>query len=179
MTLSDSESRPAEAIVLGQPLSSTEPTLDAKEGKVDSSNSVSNRPAAEGEELNGLSANNGDDRTTLNPPAASNTSENLSHPLDPEVERPASQQDFTTGQSRSTSDAPSQSRQSSDKHLGGHSGSQDGTDVTREMQAPGEKEQGSIDPHNVNALLNLPPPLPFDLKVSNLWVGVPHRGPSS
>jgi hypothetical protein len=24
-----------------------------------------------------------------------------------------------------------------------------------------------------NALLNLPPPIPFDLKVENLWVGVP------
>ena len=30
-----------------------------------------------------------------------------------------------------------------------------------------------------NALLSLPPPLPFDLKVSDLWVGVPHRGPST
>lgn len=32
---------------------------------------------------------------------------------------------------------------------------------------------------DANALLNLPPPLPFDLRVSNLWVGVPARGPSS
>lgn len=32
---------------------------------------------------------------------------------------------------------------------------------------------------DANALLNLPPPLPFDLRVSSLWVGVPHRGPSS
>jgi hypothetical protein len=40
----------------------------------------------------------------------------------------------------------------------------------REKQPSGQK--GS------NAMLNLPPPLPFDLKVSNLWVGVPHSGPS-
>lgn len=26
-----------------------------------------------------------------------------------------------------------------------------------------------------NALLNLPPPSPFHLKVKNLWVGVPHK----
>jgi hypothetical protein len=30
-----------------------------------------------------------------------------------------------------------------------------------------------------NALLNLPPPLPFDLAVTDLWVGVPHRATPS
>jgi hypothetical protein len=30
-----------------------------------------------------------------------------------------------------------------------------------------------------NALLNLPPPVPFDLKVENLWVGVPKRNTPS
>jgi hypothetical protein len=30
-----------------------------------------------------------------------------------------------------------------------------------------------------NALLNLPPPLPFDLAVNDLWVGVPHRATPS
>jgi hypothetical protein len=40
----------------------------------------------------------------------------------------------------------------------------------------GEKRSSEQD--NPNAMLNLPPPLPFDLKVSNLWVGVPHSGPS-
>jgi hypothetical protein len=39
-------------------------------------------------------------------------------------------------------------------------------------------EKRSSDQKNSNAMLNLPPPLPFDLKVSNLWVGVPHRGPT-
>lgn len=29
-----------------------------------------------------------------------------------------------------------------------------------------------------NAMLKLPPPLPFDLRVSKLWVGVPQSGPS-
>jgi hypothetical protein len=30
-----------------------------------------------------------------------------------------------------------------------------------------------------SALLNLPPPLPFDLAVTDLWVGVPHRATPS
>jgi len=40
------------------------------------------------------------------------------------------------------------------------------------------REKGSSEQKGSNAMLNLPPPLPFDLKVSNLWVGVPHSGPS-
>jgi len=40
-----------------------------------------------------------------------------------------------------------------------------------EKRSPGE-------PAGSNAMLNLPPPLPFDLRVSNLWVGVPQSGPS-
>ena len=46
------------------------------------------------------------------------------------------------------------------------------TEVVQEKQTAAES-RGS------NALLNLPPPLPFDLRVSDLWVGVPHRGPST
>jgi hypothetical protein len=37
----------------------------------------------------------------------------------------------------------------------------------------GRKEPGQLEPA-ANALLNLPPPLPFNLAVTNLWVGVPH-----
>jgi len=40
------------------------------------------------------------------------------------------------------------------------------------------REKQSSEQKGSNAMLNLPPPLPFDLKVSNLWVGVPHSGPS-
>jgi hypothetical protein len=40
------------------------------------------------------------------------------------------------------------------------------------------REKQSSEQKDSNAMLNLPPPLPFDLKVSNLWVGVPHSGPS-
>jgi len=40
------------------------------------------------------------------------------------------------------------------------------------------REKGSSEQKGSNAMLNLPPPLPFDLNVSNLWVGVPHSGPS-
>jgi hypothetical protein len=42
-----------------------------------------------------------------------------------------------------------------------------------------QEKPGSVEPRNSSALLNLPPPLPFDLRVSDLWVGVPHRGPST
>jgi len=40
------------------------------------------------------------------------------------------------------------------------------------------REKQSSEQKGSNAMLNLPPPLPFDLRVSNLWVGVPHSGPS-
>jgi hypothetical protein len=40
------------------------------------------------------------------------------------------------------------------------------------------REKQSSEQKDSNAMLNLPPPLPFDLNVSNLWVGVPHSGPS-
>jgi hypothetical protein len=40
------------------------------------------------------------------------------------------------------------------------------------------REKQSSERKESNAMLNLPPPLPFDLNVSNLWVGVPHSGPS-
>ena len=46
------------------------------------------------------------------------------------------------------------------------------TDGVQEKQTAAESRQS-------NALLNLPPPLPFDLRVSDLWVGVPHRGAST
>lgn len=42
-----------------------------------------------------------------------------------------------------------------------------------------QEKQIAAESRQSNALLNLPPPLPFDLKVSDLWVGVPHRGPST
>lgn len=42
-----------------------------------------------------------------------------------------------------------------------------------------QEKQTAADSRGSNALLNLPPPLPFDLRVSDLWVGVPHRGPST
>lgn len=50
---------------------------------------------------------------------------------------------------------------------------------SEEKAGPWTQSAHSKGDQNVNALLNLPPPLPFDLSVSNLWVGVPHRGPSS
>jgi hypothetical protein len=46
------------------------------------------------------------------------------------------------------------------------------------MEAADRREKQSSEQKGSNAMLNLPPPLPFDLKVSNLWVGVPHSGPS-
>lgn len=80
-----------------------------------------------------------------------------------------------------TQDIPSQARPSNSIH--NHSGvtcdSESGKGITRDKPVPVKEETGAMDMSNVNALLNLPPPLPFDLKVSNLWVGVPHRGPSS
>jgi hypothetical protein len=48
-----------------------------------------------------------------------------------------------------------------------------------ETHSTSEKEAGTNARDGRSALLNLPPPLPFDLAVANLWVGVPHRGPSS
>jgi hypothetical protein len=48
-----------------------------------------------------------------------------------------------------------------------------------EPHSTSEKEAGTNARNGRSALLNLPPPLPFDLAVTNLWVGVPHRGPSS
>lgn len=43
-----------------------------------------------------------------------------------------------------------------------------------------ESIHGQTEPsHEGNTLLNLPPPVPFHLKVHNLWVGVPHsKAPS-
>jgi hypothetical protein len=46
------------------------------------------------------------------------------------------------------------------------------------MEAADRREKQSSEQKGSNAMLNLPPPLPFDLKVPNLWVGVPHSGPS-
>jgi hypothetical protein len=54
--------------------------------------------------------------------------------------------------------------------------------VDTTLLEPAEKvqeKQVAVETRNSNALLNLPPPLPFDLRVSDLWVGVPHRGPST
>jgi hypothetical protein len=42
-----------------------------------------------------------------------------------------------------------------------------------------QEKHVAAEPRNASALLNLPPPLPFDLRVSDLWVGVPLRGPST
>lgn len=58
----------------------------------------------------------------------------------------------------------------------------DHTDEKRSTQMPATDEApvtGGREGADTSALLNLPPPLPFDLHVSNLWVGVPNRGPSS
>lgn len=46
------------------------------------------------------------------------------------------------------------------------------------VETADRREKQSSEQKGSNAMLNLPPPLPFDLKVSNLWVGVPHSGPS-
>jgi hypothetical protein len=46
------------------------------------------------------------------------------------------------------------------------------------VETEDRREKQSSEQKGSNAMLNLPPPLPFDLKVSNLWVGVPHSGPS-
>ena len=46
------------------------------------------------------------------------------------------------------------------------------------VETADRREKQSSENKESNAMLNLPPPLPFDLKVSNLWVGVPHSGPS-
>jgi hypothetical protein len=51
--------------------------------------------------------------------------------------------------------------------------------LAEESHLTPNKEAETNTRNDRSALLNLPPPLPFDLAVSNLWVGVPHRGPSS
>ena len=49
---------------------------------------------------------------------------------------------------------------------------------TRSGMDADRREKQSSEEKGSNAMLNLPPPLPFELNVSNLWVGVPHSGPS-
>lgn len=78
--------------------------------------------------------------------------------------------------------SPSRSHLSPSRPISFSAGqAEDGT--RRGIEAEHEKRDstavGSIHGDPRSALLNLPPPLPFDLQVSNLWVGVPHRGPSS
>ena len=178
MSLSDSHSPPAEAIILGQPLPSEQPALNAKEGKVDTSNPSYSQHSEANEDSHGSHEMNGENHIASTSETTSNPIEIVSHPLDSKAGQEADREDTIVGQGSSTTDVPSHASQPSEADASVHTGSHKHA-ATARNQTSGEEKRGTIDIHNVNALLNLPPPLPFDLKVSNLWVGVPHRGPSS
>lgn len=181
MSVSAGTSTAAEKIELGHPRAIDQPHLCAEEGKVaTSSNPDTSERVAKMEAPDSMVEYKGekqhtpvilapyqgpDDRTEMLASGTGGVSDQGSASRVPEnsIEKVASH--------------ASRSNASDERDLGKVRSPYEGQATSQELTK--ERAEGQIDSRNANALLNLPPPLPFDLKVSNLWVGVPHRGPSS
>ena len=170
---------PAEAMILGRPLTGEHLEPDVvEERKVRSTDSNPDPPTAEFLDTHnptGAKVPESYYENTLSSGLHQPGGEQVG-PMDSQI---ADQEEGHSTPSASSSNTSSQAQ---------HSPSLDQDSVgqplniavaAQEKELSGEGKGNAVIDDNVNALLNLPPPLPFDLKVSNLWVGVPHRGPSS